>query len=54
MCLFITVLLVISWFIKIDLKQFYCSYLRTQIIQKVSVISVIFFEVNVVAEQKPI
>ena len=32
-CLFITVSLVISWFIKIDLKQTYCSYLDTQKIQ---------------------
>ena len=32
-CLFITVSLVISWFIKIDLKQIYCSYLDTQKIQ---------------------
>jgi len=32
-CLFITVSLVISWLIKIDLKQFYCSYLDTQKIQ---------------------
>jgi len=32
--LFITVSLVTSWFIKIDLKQIYCSYSRTQKIQK--------------------
>jgi len=33
--LFITVSLVISWFIKIDLKQSYCSYSGTQKIQNV-------------------
>jgi len=32
-CLFITVPLVSSWFIKIDLKQIYCSYSGTQKIQ---------------------
>jgi len=30
---FITVLRVISWFIKIELKQIYCSYLRNKKIQ---------------------
>jgi len=33
MYLFITVLCVISWFIKIDLKQIYCSYSSIQKIQ---------------------
>jgi len=32
-CLFITVSEVISWFIKIDLKQIYCSFSGTQKIQ---------------------
>ena len=32
-CLFITVSLIISWFIKIDHKQIYCRYLGTQKIQ---------------------
>jgi len=31
--LFTTVLWVVSWFIKIDLKQIYCSYSGTQKIQ---------------------
>jgi len=33
MSVFIKILYVISWFVKNDLKQIYCSYLRTQKIQ---------------------
>jgi len=32
-CLFITASLVISWLIKVDLKQIYCSYSCTQKVQ---------------------
>jgi len=47
-CHFITASYVILWFIKIELKQIYCSYLRTQKIQN----GFLIFEVNIVAEQK--
>jgi len=43
---------VFSWFIKIDMKQIYCSYWYTQKPEWFSIISVISFETNIVAEQK--
>jgi len=51
MCLSITVSQEISWFIKINLKQNYCSYSPTQKIQNVFLF-VLIFEVNIAAEQK--
>jgi len=45
---FITVLWVILWFFKIELKQIYCSYSGNKKTQ----FSLIIFEVNIVAEQK--
>jgi len=53
-CLFITVSQVISWFIKIDLNQICCSYSRTHKIHIFLIISVVIFEVNLVAEQKEV
>jgi len=42
-------------FIKIELKQIYCSYSRTQILQKwYSIIFDIIFEVDIAAEQKQV
>jgi len=49
-CPYITVSKVISWFIKIDLKRIYCSYSGTQNSEWFSLISVIIFKVNIVAE----
>jgi len=49
-CPYITVSLVISWFITIDLKRIYCSYSGTQNSEWFSLISVIIFKVNIVAE----
>jgi len=46
---------VILWFIKIDLKQIYCSSSRTHKISEwFSIISVICFEVSVGAAQKQV
>jgi len=49
-CPYITVSQVISWFIKMDLKQIYCSYSRTQNSERLSIIYVIIFIVNIVFE----
>jgi len=51
-CLFITVSLVISWFIKIDMKQIYYSYSGTQKIQNHFYNFCYIFEVSIVDEQK--